>query len=71
MFADQSSQEHEHAEKPNDFPHVILLLCILRQARVHNTLRRRGEGAACTAITCHGMVCTVHVSVSRCLTIFT
>ena len=46
VFADQSSQEHEHAEKPNDLPHANLLLGNLLQARVHDTLRRRIEGEA-------------------------
>ncbi len=43
MFADQSSQEYEHAEKPKDPSHAKPLLCNLRQARVHDTLRRHGE----------------------------
>ena len=47
MFADQSSQEHEHAEEPNDFLHAKLLLGELGQAGVHDdTLRRGGEGQA-------------------------
>ncbi len=47
VFADQSSQEYEHAEKPKDFPHARLLLGKLLQARVHDTLRRHDEGGAC------------------------
>ena len=53
VFAGQSSQEYEHAEKPNDLSHAKLLLGKLRQARVHDTLRCCSEGGACTAITCH------------------
>ena len=44
MFADQSSQEYEHAEKPKDLSHAKLLLGKLRQARVHDTLRHCSEG---------------------------
>ncbi len=51
VFADQSSQEYEHAEKPKDLSHARLLLGRLLQARVHDTLRCHSEGGACAAIT--------------------
>ena len=56
VFADQSSQEYEHAEKPNDLSHAKLLLGRLLQASVHDTLCRCSEGGDCTAITCHGQM---------------
>ena len=54
---DQFSQEQEHAEKLNDFPHAIPAGQITTGPSLrHASPPCRGEGGACTAITCHGQM---------------